>query len=284
VTRSTLVQYRSWDDGGAEPARAFFIRVRPPGTVVSLTFDDAYADQWLYLRPLLRSHHMNATFYVITGDSDRPYACCMSFAQLRTLQSEGDDIGGHGVSHARLTDRSTSHDSKVADVCGSRLDLLAHGIHDPVSYAYPFGSFDSAAERIVQSCGYGNAREGGGVSPSTTTPGSPWAESLPPRDSMALKAADVDAPGAKTLADLESFVRAAVTQGGAWLPLTFHNVCDSSASDYGACMASWSAVDDRVLAQFLDWLQAAGKPGGAPSETTVQTVRDVMDGVTPVST
>src|SRR2546421_9614395 len=48
----------------------------PPATVVSLTFDDAYANQRRYAVPLLRSHHMNATFYVITADSDGPYQCC----------------------------------------------------------------------------------------------------------------------------------------------------------------------------------------------------------------
>ena len=60
---------------------------------MSLTFDDAYEDQWLYAVPLLRSNDMNATFYVITADSDGPYPCCMSWTQLRTLQGEGDDVG-----------------------------------------------------------------------------------------------------------------------------------------------------------------------------------------------
>jgi peptidoglycan/xylan/chitin deacetylase (PgdA/CDA1 family) len=261
---------------GLEQARTTVIKVGPQKLVVSLTFDDAYVDQYLYLRPLLRSHHMNATYYVITADSDGPYRCCMSFAQLTTLQSEGDDVGGHGVSHVRLTDPAVPSLAKEADVCGSRMDLIAHGIKDPVSYAYPFGAFDPAAEAIVESCGYGNSREGGDASLSTTVPGSPWAETLPPRDPFALRTVDVDAPKAKNLADLETFVAAAAAHGGNWLPLTFHQVCDRAAADYKTCMSSWSAIDDVLMNQFLDWLAAAGHPGGAPAGTVVESVRQAM--------
>ena len=248
----------------------------PPRLVVSLTYDDAYVDQYLYLRPLLRSHHMNATYYVITSDSDGPFRCCMSFTQLRTLQSEGDDVGGHGVNHVRLTDPAVSSTAKVADVCSSRTDLIAHGITDPVSYAYPFGAFNAAAEAIVAACGYGNSREGGDASLVTTTPSTPWAETLPPGDPYALRAVDVDAPKAKKLADLETFVNAAAAHGGAWLPLTFHQVCHRAAADYSTCMSSWSAIDDVLMGQFLDWLAAAGHPGGAPAGTVVETVSQAM--------
>jgi peptidoglycan/xylan/chitin deacetylase (PgdA/CDA1 family) len=259
-----------------QQAHSTVIQVRPQKLVVSLTFDDAYVDQYLYLRPLLRAHHMNATYYVITADSDGPYRCCMSFAQLRTLQNEGDDIGGHGVSHVKLTGAAASSTEKLADVCGSRTDLIAHGITDPVSYAYPFGAFDPAAEAMVASCGYGNSREGGDASLVTTTPSTPWAETLPPRDPYALRTVDVDAPKAKTLADLETFVNAAAAHGGAWLPLTFHQVCHRAAADYSTCMSSWSAIDDVLMGQFLNWLAAAGHPGGAPAGTVVETVRQAM--------
>jgi peptidoglycan/xylan/chitin deacetylase (PgdA/CDA1 family) len=280
LTQSTTVEYRSWSDGGGvEQPHSTVIRVGPQRLVVSLTFDDGYEDQFLYLRPLLRSHEMNATFYVITADSDGPYRCCMSFAQLRTLQSEGDDIGGHGVSHVKLTDPTVPYAAKAADACGSRTDLLAHGIVDPVSYAYPFGSFDPTAEAIVASCGYGNSREGGDASLLTTTPGPPWAETLPPRNPYDLRTVDVDAPKAKTLADLETFVIAAAAHSGGWLPLTFHQVCDRAAADYSTCMSSWSAIDDGVMGQFLDWLAATGRAGGAPAGVVVESVRQVISGL-----
>jgi peptidoglycan/xylan/chitin deacetylase (PgdA/CDA1 family) len=278
LTQTSTVKFFSTDlAGNAESVNSQPIQVQPYKTVVSLTFDDAYQNQWLYLRPLLQSHNMNATIYVITSDSDGPFQCCMGFAQLRTLQREGNDIGGHGVQHLNLTDPGTTYDQKVADVCGSRTDLINNGINDPASYAYPFGAFNSTAESIVQSCGYQESRSGGGLTSSTTTPSSPWAETLPPKDPYALRTVDVDAPNAKTLSDLKSFVTAAASHGGGWLPLTFHQICDQGASDYSSCMSTWSAVDDKIMGQFMDWLQNAGQAGGAPAGVSVQTARSAMN-------
>lgn len=243
-------------------------------TVVSLTFDDAYQDQWLYGRPLLRSHHMNATFYVITADSDGPFPCCMSWAQLRILQSEGDDIGSHTIDHPRLTALPRLRIRQ--EVCGSRRDMLKNGIRDPVSFAYPYGSFNMVEEVVVRRCGFTNARQGGGISSSATTPGPPWVESLPPRHPGAVSTIAVDGEKPMRLADLENFVIQAAAHGGGWLPITFHDVCNAYASDYIQCMASYGPVQDVVLGQFLDWLARAGHPGGAPGGVTVQTMREAM--------
>ena len=243
-------------------------------TVVSLTFDDAYIDQWRYGVPLLRSHHMNGTFYVITADSDGPFPCCMSWAELRTLQSAGDDVGSHTIDHPRLTTLPRLRIRQ--EVCGSRVDMMKNGIRDPVSFAYPYGSFNLLEEGIVRRCGFTNARQGGGISTSSVTPGPPWAESLPPKNPEAVSTIAVDGESPMRLADLENYVIQAATHGGGWLPITFHNVCNAYASDYIACMASYGPVQDAVLGRFLDWLGRAGHPGGAPAGVVVQTMRAAM--------
>jgi peptidoglycan/xylan/chitin deacetylase (PgdA/CDA1 family) len=244
-------------------------------TVVSLTFDDAYEDQWRYGVPLLRSHHMNATFYVITADSDGPYPCCMSWAQLRALQAAGDDIGSHTIDHPRLT--TLPRPRIRQEVCGSRRDMVNNGIRDPVSFAYPYGSFNMVEERIVRQCGFTNARQGGGISSSSTTPGPPRAETLPPRNPEAVSTIAVDGEKPMRLADLQNFVTQAAAHGGGWLPITFHDVCNAYASDYIQCMASYGPVQDTVLGHFLDWLARAGHPGGAPRGVVVQTMREAMN-------
>jgi hypothetical protein len=38
-------------------------------------------------------------------------------------------------------------------------------------------------------------------------------------------------------------------------------------------MSTYGPIQDTVLGQFLDWLQSAGQPGGAPAGVTVQTMR-----------
>src|SRR5262249_51864167 len=100
--------------GQAKPHRPE--RYKPGQTVVSLTFDDAYENQWLYSVPLLRSHHMTATYYVITINENEARQCCMSYDQLDALQAEGNDIGGHGINHLNLT--TSTRAQARHDVCG----------------------------------------------------------------------------------------------------------------------------------------------------------------------
>ncbi len=240
-------------------------------TTVTLTFDDAYEDQWLYAVPLLRSHHMTATIYVITSDSDGPYPCCMSWAQLRILQGEGDDIGSHTVHHADLPKLTTAR--ATLEVCASRQDMMSNGIDDPESFAYPFGSFKAANEKVVSRCGFTNARQGGGISSSNTTPGPPWQETLPPKDPEAVRTIAVDGIRPIQLRDLERYVIGAAAHGGGWLPITFHDVCDANAADFIHCMSTYGAIQDTVLRRFLDWLGNAGHPGGAPAGLVVRTMR-----------
>ena len=198
LTQSATVNFFSTDlAGNAEQPKSQQVQVQPYKTVVSLTFDDAYENQWLYVAPLLQSHNMNGTFYVITSDSDGPYQCCMSWAQLRTLQGEGDDIGSHTIDHPDLTTITSAQATQ--EVCGSRQDMLNNGIDDPESFAYPFGSYNASVESIVRSCGFTNARQGGGLSSSNTSPSAPWAETIPPKDPEAVRTIAVDGASPESL-------------------------------------------------------------------------------------
>jgi len=176
-----------------------------------------------------------------------------------------------------LTDPSLTTAQITQEVCGSRQDELLNGITNPLSFAYPYGSYNSTAESIVKSCGFQTARQGGGISSSTTTPGPTYVETLPPKDPYAVRTIAVDGANPITLADLESFVTAAAFLGGGWLPLTFHQVCDQAAWDYSNCMSGYGPIVDTVLGQFMDWLQATGQSGGAPAGVVVQTVSAAMN-------
>jgi peptidoglycan/xylan/chitin deacetylase (PgdA/CDA1 family) len=199
----------------------------------------------------------------------------MSWSELDTLQSQGDDIGSHTIDHSDLTTLSAAQITQ--EVCGSRQDMINNGIQNPVSFAYPFGNYNATAESIVQQCGFTNARIGGGISTSNTTPTAPYIETLPPKDPMAVRTIAVDGASPITLADLESFVTSAAAHGGGWLPITFHDVCDQAAADWGNCMSTYGPIQDTVFGQFLDWLKAAGQPGGAPGGVIVKTMSAAMN-------
>lgn len=261
------------DNGPVNPGKPE--RFNPGQTVVSFTFDDAYENTWLYSIPLLQTHHMFGTYYVISIDQDLSHKCCMSWAQLDYLQALGNDVGGHTITHPDLT--TLSRAKVTQEVCGNRQDLIKHGIMDPLSFAYPFGSYDPTAESVVGQCGFTTARVGNGISGSSTRPGPPYAETIPPSNPYKLRTIAVDAAQPERLPDLEAYVSATAAHGGGWLVITFHDVCDAKASDYKVCMAKYGSIEDTVFAQFLDWLQSAGQPGGAPPEVLVRDVCQVMN-------
>jgi peptidoglycan/xylan/chitin deacetylase (PgdA/CDA1 family) len=258
--------------GNTEPVVTQQIQV---DTVVSLTFDDQWEDEWLYGQPLMQQYGFLGTYYVITSDSDNGYACCMSWSQLDTLEAEGNDVGGQTIDHPDLVTDTVPE--MQSELCGSRQDMINNGIPDPVSMAYPYGDYDSTVESVASQCGWLSARVGGGISNSNTVPTAPYLTTIPPPNPMALSTIAVDGANDENLSDLESFVDAASAHGGGWLPITFHDVCDANASDYTTCMSQYGSVQDTIFGQFLSWLADAGQPGGAPAGVVVEDVCQVMD-------
>ncbi len=232
--------------GGARPA---------PRTVVTLTFDDGDGDQMAAARVLHR-YRLPATFYIITGAVGAPGY--VTRPDLHRLAADGNEIGGHTVSHLRLTALTTAEARR--QVCDSRSVLARWGYH-AISFAYPGGADSPRTEAIVRGCGYTSARGLVGLR-APGCPGCARTESIPPRDPMALRTAgEVDSSW--TLRDLERTVSAAQRRGG-WLPLVFHHVC-------GGRRCGGLAVRLTTLGAFARWL--AQRRG-----TAVRTVGQVTVG------
>jgi peptidoglycan/xylan/chitin deacetylase (PgdA/CDA1 family) len=228
-----------------------------PRTIVSLTFDDGDADQMTAARVLHR-YQLPATFYIITGAVGTPGY--MTGSDLRQLAADGNEIGGHTVSHLRLTALTTAEARR--QVCDSR-SILARWGYRANSFAYPGGADSPRTEAIVRACGYTSARGVVGLR-APGCPGCALTESIPPARPMALRTAgEVDSSW--TLRDLERTVTAAEAQGG-WLPLVFHHVC-------GGSRCGGLAVRATVLDAFARWLAQRQAPG-----TAVRTVGQVIGG------
>jgi len=236
---------------------------------VSLTFHDGLSSQYRNARPVLKAHGVNGTFYVATDWMRTSDAHYMRFYDLDNLYRDGDEIGGMGRAHEDLTatydpDPAVDTAHKVDEVCGDK-SVLSNLGYDPVSFSYPGGAVNPAAESIVSGCGYTSGRLVGGLGA-----GGADAEPIPPADPFILRALSV--PDPYTLADLQGAVTTAAGDNGGWIPIPIGNVCSSSDSDYASCMSGGKSVDAGVLSQFLDWVQSANAPAG----TTVKTVREVM--------
>jgi peptidoglycan/xylan/chitin deacetylase (PgdA/CDA1 family) len=125
-----------------------------PRTVVSLTFDDGDADQ-MAAAQVLHRYRLPATFYIITGAVGTPGY--VTLPDLRQLAADGNEIGGHTVSHLRLTALTTAEARR--QVCESR-SILARWGYRAISFAYPGGASSPRIESPVLRCPSPAARAG----------------------------------------------------------------------------------------------------------------------------
>lgn len=225
-------------------------------TVVTLTFDDGIATQMLAL-PLLDKYRLRGTFYInggMVGDS----SYYMTWSDVAKLSKSGHEIASHTLTHPHLTTLSAA--DMTREICGDR-DLLISRGYGIVSFAYPFGEYNSAAESTAKSCGFTSARTTSGLMFSGGSGGA-----IPPRDPYALPAPGSVESG-DSVATLENYVSRTVSGNGGWLPLVFHHICNG-CNQY--------AITEANLSKFLEWLAAQRDAGRVVVATTAQ----VMAGAT----
>ncbi|MEZ5381282.1 MAG: polysaccharide deacetylase family protein [Microthrixaceae bacterium] len=212
---------------------------------VSLTFDDALGEHAL-AGDLLTQRGLAGTFYVPSGRiGDDSY---LSWSDVAALADQGHEIGGHTIDHPNLVNLSAAQ--ATSQVCGDRQNLIGHGL-SPTTFAYPFGANNAAVESIVESCGYGAARDVGGLKAASSCGGCPLSQAVPPSKPMALRTNGSVRSGT-TLAEMKGWVSAAEDAGvGGVVPFVFHHIC-SNCDTY--------SVSQTTLEAFLDWLVARGTP------------------------
>jgi peptidoglycan/xylan/chitin deacetylase (PgdA/CDA1 family) len=223
-----------------------------PVTVVTIQFDDGNADtsQWA---SSLNTHGFAATFYINSGTIGT--AGKLTWAQVTALAQAGNEIGSHTVGHANLKKL------KLADarfqVCQDRVNIASHGLA-PESFAYPFGDYNATIEtQVVQYCGDNSARTVSGVNDKTV-----FAETIPPPDPYATRT-PADPKQGTSLATIEGYVTAAEQNGGGWVQLTFHHICDG-------CDAY--SITAPTMQALLDWLNSQVSAGTVVVKTTAQVI------------
>jgi peptidoglycan/xylan/chitin deacetylase (PgdA/CDA1 family) len=148
-----------------------------PGKVVSVTFDDGFADVRRHALPILERHAIPATLFAVTrylggvnewmDRSVFPSRRIMSAMELRDVQAAGVEIGSHTVSHPSMVELSLEEAGREAMESKTTLEQL---LGRPVRYfAYPYGRFNLTAKNAVHAAGYRAAcsTRSGFNSPST---------------------------------------------------------------------------------------------------------------------
>lgn len=222
--------------------------------IVSLTFDDGFADQ-LVLGPMLASRGMAGTFYVNSGRIGNPG--WLTWDQLAELASLGNEIGGHTVDHLDLT--TVAVEEATRQVCEDRELLAEHGFH-AANFAYPYGESNAVVEQVVRDCGYRSGRRAWGLRSATNRKG-PLAESVPPEDVYRIKTAHNPTKDTDR-ASLRRLVTQAEKRRGGWLILVFHHIGNSD---------DVYSTEETALVELLDWLRERG--------TTVKTIAEVIRGI-----
>lgn len=211
-------------------------------TVVSLTFDDTLADQF-QVGDMAAARGMRVVFFVNSprfGTSGY-----MTQAQILSLEQQGHEIGGHTLSHANLP---TLIDSDAhTQVCNDRAALLGQGFRVD-SFAYPFGADDPAVWQVVRDCAYNSSRDVGGLRSAGSCPGCPITNTVPPDNIFSIRTND-SIHSNTSLATLEQYVTDTENNGGGYVPIVFHHVCDGCDPD---------SITAANLAAFLDWLAQRG--------------------------
>jgi peptidoglycan/xylan/chitin deacetylase (PgdA/CDA1 family) len=243
----------AWPHLGAAALRSLPDQPAPLRLIVSLTFDDGSASEYV-TRPILASYGMHATFFINSGLVESgPYY--MTWRQIGGLGRDGNEIGGHTSHHVDLT--TLGPEDQRSEVCQDRQELRArHFAAD--DFAYPYAASNTAVEDLVRECGYDSAR---GVGRLDCSSGCPAAETMPPLDRYRTRTPPPVMQDT-TLAKIQGWITGAEDGGGGWVQLVFHNICDA-CTPYSMTESNFTAL--------LDWLRARRSRG-----TGVRTVRQAL--------
>jgi hypothetical protein len=198
---------------------------------------------------------MHGTFYINSATLGTDPSL-MTWSQVNDLYADGNEIGSHTALHVILTQVDSNEAQR--EICYDRDTLLSHGF--PVTdFAYPNGLANPTLESLLQACGDNSARTTqsfAGVCPPAC------AETIPPRDPYGTRVVGF---GTDSLSTLETKVTNAEQNGGGWVQIVMHNICDGCNED---------AMPPSELSAFLDWLQ----PQAANGTIQIKTVNQVIGG------
>jgi peptidoglycan/xylan/chitin deacetylase (PgdA/CDA1 family) len=127
-------------------------RPLPPRSVV-LTFDDGYTNFATVAAPVMHHDGLMGTVFVVSGFIGRNGY--MNAAQVLQAQAMGMVIGCHTVNHVDLAAVPLAIARTQIDVAHQALDALTG--HDVRDFAYPYGGFNGAVEKLVQADGFADA-------------------------------------------------------------------------------------------------------------------------------
>ncbi len=122
--------------------------------MVTFAFHDGLASQYQNARPIMNSHNIDSSYYIITNRLNA--TGFFTTAEMQTLNSEGNEISPHTRTHPYLTTLSISQ--AQTEIAGSKSDLAALGATPNSTFAYPYGDWNDAVRQVVIDAGLSGAQ------------------------------------------------------------------------------------------------------------------------------
>ncbi len=121
-----------------------------PRKPVLITFDDASAGQYTRALPILRRHHLRATFFVMTVVLGKPG--WLTKGQVRALDRGGMEIAAHTWDHHAVPQYAGEDWRVQLDEPKAELEAI---VGHPIDvFAYPFGLWNAAAFSHLRESGF----------------------------------------------------------------------------------------------------------------------------------
>lgn len=130
-------------------ARAINQGAELPPKPILLTFDDGSETIYSTAQPIMQRYGFTGVSYLVHNYIGIPRY--MNVDQIRALYASGWEIGSHGLSHADLTTRPERQSDEIVE---SRRRLQALLGIPVLSFAYPFGAYDSDSLHFVHAADY----------------------------------------------------------------------------------------------------------------------------------
>ena len=125
----------------------------PKLSIVTTSWDDGDPLD-LKVAELLRARGLPGTFYFAFRGHHG--GRILEPSQLKSLASEGFEVGGHSMSHSVLPKLSSKEIAREVGICKNRLeDILGERVR---MFCYPKGRFNADVIRHVKNVGYEGAR------------------------------------------------------------------------------------------------------------------------------
>ncbi len=216
-------------------------RTTPQGfsqPMVTLAFDDGWEDDSLTALPILNSYGYKATFFFATTYLENtPLVGPINISgptAVKTMFSQGHEIGGHTVTHPSLPLLNTTDLNFELTNSKAYLESLV-GVGNVLNFASPYGAYNDTVLNAIKPL-YRSHR-----------PTDEGFNTVENKDKYRLKVQNMQVT--TTFAEFKSWIDQAV-QDKSWLILVYHRVAENNLTQF-----------DTPLADFIAQMQYVNNSG-----------------------